>query len=31
LSMSDTYMVIVLVPTRTPFIAYQRILVPPPR
>src|ERR671918_37312 len=30
-SMSETYMVIVLVPMRTPFIAYQRILVPPPR
>jgi hypothetical protein len=29
--MSETYMVIVLVPMRTPFIAHQRILVPPPR
>jgi hypothetical protein len=29
--MSETYIVIVLVPMQAPFIAYQRILVPPPR
>jgi len=29
--MSETYMVIVLVPMQAPFIAYQRNQVPPPR